>query len=385
MKNRSVPLLYAITFLFFFSLYVYTPNLPVYAASLSASLTVIGLLTGMYGLAQGVIRIPIGIVSDRLKRRKPFVVLGCALAVLSALGFCLTRSAGVLLLFRGLAGAAVGFWVSITVLFSSYYPPGRKIYAIGVVNSANFIGTSAATTLGGYLAGVDMALPFIFSLASAAAALVLSCFLKDVVPSGELMRIESVKKVSKNGRLWLLASIALLAMLLSMTLNLTFTPLIAKNLGATATQLGLLGTAHMLPMVPTAFFTNAMVNRFGARSVVTFGALLCIIPCVFTPIAPLAWVFVLQFALGAGVGLSFNTCFAICLEPFKPELQSTAMGLFQTIYSVGIFAGPTLTGALSAAIGFEKSYLVLGAVALFAAGLAFFGLRSSTPSGAPRH
>ncbi len=64
------------TFLFWTSLYVYVPILAPYGRHLGGSMTVIGLIISSYGLMQLLFRIPLGVWSDRIGRRKPFLAAG---------------------------------------------------------------------------------------------------------------------------------------------------------------------------------------------------------------------------------------------------------------------------------------------------------------------
>ena len=61
---------------FWMSLYAYVPVLPTYARDVGAPLGMIGLIVGAYGLTQLILRIPIGVWSDRVARRKPFLIGG---------------------------------------------------------------------------------------------------------------------------------------------------------------------------------------------------------------------------------------------------------------------------------------------------------------------
>ena len=64
-------------FLFWFSVYTYPSFLTTYAVNeLKAPSTIAGMIVGSYGLAQLAFRIPLGILSDFLKKRKPFIMLG---------------------------------------------------------------------------------------------------------------------------------------------------------------------------------------------------------------------------------------------------------------------------------------------------------------------
>jgi DHA1 family multidrug resistance protein-like MFS transporter len=64
------------------AIYLYAPVLPVYAKSLGASLTVVGIIVAAYALPQFLFRIPLGIWSDSLGRRKPFIVGGAIMVVI---------------------------------------------------------------------------------------------------------------------------------------------------------------------------------------------------------------------------------------------------------------------------------------------------------------
>ncbi|HRR91658.1 MAG TPA: MFS transporter, partial [bacterium] len=62
------------TFLFWVSLYLYVPILSPYAENLGSSLQMIGFIVGSYGFTQFILRIPLGIWSDKIQKRKPFII-----------------------------------------------------------------------------------------------------------------------------------------------------------------------------------------------------------------------------------------------------------------------------------------------------------------------
>ena len=75
-ERMAIWAFYGGTFLYWGALYVYSPILSVYAQSLGASFTTIGMVVGAYGFVQMLLRIPLGIWSDRLGRRLPFLYAG---------------------------------------------------------------------------------------------------------------------------------------------------------------------------------------------------------------------------------------------------------------------------------------------------------------------
>ena len=69
--KRPQVLLYFINAFFWMTVYTYVPIFPAYIKNTGATATMIGLITGSYGVVQMLLRLPLGILSDRLRRRKP--------------------------------------------------------------------------------------------------------------------------------------------------------------------------------------------------------------------------------------------------------------------------------------------------------------------------
>src|SRR3990172_4462631 len=105
-RSSLIVVLTAATFLFWASLYVYVPILPVYAESLGASLSMVGIVVASYAIAQLTLRIPLGVWADRLGRRKPFVVVGFVFAALGGLGLALAPNPWMLFAARTVTGIA---------------------------------------------------------------------------------------------------------------------------------------------------------------------------------------------------------------------------------------------------------------------------------------
>jgi MFS family permease len=108
-------LVYISSFFYWAAIYLYASVLPVYAESLGASLTVVGVIGAAYALPQLLFRIPIGIWSDSLGRRKPLVVSVIIITLLGACGLWISPGAGYLALSRGLVGVGAATWVVFAI------------------------------------------------------------------------------------------------------------------------------------------------------------------------------------------------------------------------------------------------------------------------------
>jgi len=154
LNRKTEKLLFLIgTTFFWISLYIYGPTLSPYAEHLSKSLALVGLVAGAYGFTQFLFRFPIGIWSDKIGRRKPFVLSGFILVSISCIGLALSPNAWVLLIFRGVAGVAASMWVAFTVLYSGYFRDDQAARAMSLITFCVGIG-QAVGAVGGKIADV---------------------------------------------------------------------------------------------------------------------------------------------------------------------------------------------------------------------------------------
>jgi len=197
-SNFRIPLFCVVTSLYWFSMYTYVPNLSTYAESIGASHKMVGLILGSYGFTQMLLRIPLGIFSDRINKRKIFILLGILISLLSALGMGLLKNPIFLLIFRGLTGVAAATWVAFTVLFSSYFPENETPKAIGYINSFNSLGQMVAMLLGGIVAQqLGSQAPFFLALVGGILAFILSLGIVEQKVDKEPIQISTLLAVGK--------------------------------------------------------------------------------------------------------------------------------------------------------------------------------------------
>ena len=150
--GRAPVVLYVTTALYWTSLYLYVPILAPFVEHQGGTLKVVGLVVSAYGLAQLLLRLPLGVASDRAGRRKPFLALGFLVSVAACLGFILAPGPWFMVGARFIAGISACAWVAFTVLFVSYFPPGEATKAMGYICFCNNLSIMAAAYAGGRLA-----------------------------------------------------------------------------------------------------------------------------------------------------------------------------------------------------------------------------------------
>lgn len=127
------------------------PTLSTYVESKTNNLAMVGIVLSQYGLWQAIIRLPLGIVSDWVGRRKPFIIGGFVLSALGAWLLATTGHINGMLVGRAITGLAAGTWVPLVVLFSSLFPPADAVKASALLSFVSSFGRVLATGITGSL------------------------------------------------------------------------------------------------------------------------------------------------------------------------------------------------------------------------------------------
>ncbi|HHW49164.1 MAG TPA: MFS transporter [Clostridiaceae bacterium] len=339
------------TSLFWFSLYAYVPIFPGYIEDLGVSHGMVGIIIGSYGFSQMIIRIPLGIISDRLNKRKLFILLGIISSFLSGLGLWLFSSALSMLFFRALAGIAAASWVAFSVLFSSYYRSDEATKATGYIMAANNFGQVLAMLAGGSAAEIFGARSS-FLLAAAAAVL---AFISGMLISEnkEITRkplsFAELASVGKSGNLIIVSVLAILSQFVVFATVYGFTPIVAESLGASSAQLGLLSTLSILPGIPAGALSGSYFsNKFGEKKTLFAGFIIAAFSCIAIPFAKSFSVLVITQVIGGfGKGVTLPLLMGLSIKNVEENKRGSAMGFFQAIYGLGMFTGPVAVGFIS--------------------------------------
>ncbi|MBI2941416.1 MAG: MFS transporter [Chloroflexi bacterium] len=372
--NPRIILLFAIVVFFYWAgMYFYVPILPVYAQSLGASLETIGLLVGAYGFAQMVLRIPIGIASDRLGRRRVFVVGGCLAALVGAVALAVAPAPGWLVLGRGVVGIAASAYVALSVLFATYFPAREATRAMALIG---FFGSTAqlfATTVGGWTAErFGWQAPMLIGACLAAGGIVVSLALPEppARPNARLT-VAAIRRVAGVRFLLAVAAASALAQYGTWGSSFSFVPIYAAGLGATPTELGLLLTVGLVPATLAPLTIAPLTRRWGDGRIVVAGLLLTALGTAVVPLtASLLSLAGSQLISGIGRGLSMPILMGLSIKTVAPEERATAMGFFQAIYAVGMFLGPATAGLVAAQLGLAGAFAASAACCVLGAVLA---------------
>jgi MFS family permease len=372
-RRRGVITVTVATIFLYLSLYLYVPFLPLRAAELGASNTMIGAVIAGFAVGQVVLRLPIGIGADLIGRRKPFAVGSLVLATLGGLGLALAPNTEMLLAARLLTGASVAGWVAITILFSSYYRPEETTKAMSRIMTVWAAGLVLGTFSGGIVAdlfGVKATFWGAVGAGVIGTALILSAP-EPVMEKTDRYGFDTLKKVATSGFLLRLSLIGITVQFVAFATYFAFVPVYAESIGASLSTIGYITTFTLAAAMTGTLIAPFVIARIGYRAtipatLIVVGAATAAVTLTNSTLSLL----IIQGIAGLGHGLLSAALMALAALSAVPRLRATAMGLYQSSYGVGVLAGPLAAGFVADRSGLNEVFVVTAGVAVVGAGLA---------------
>ncbi|WP_274652365.1 MFS transporter [Paenibacillus humicola] len=385
--NYRIPLFCAVTFLFWFSMYTCVPILTAYVEFLGASGKMAGLIVGMYGLSQMLLRVPVGVLSDRLHKRKLFIILGLLFSVLSGAGILITHDLTWILVLRTIAGVAAATWVDFTILFASYYLKQETTRAMGTISVYNSLGQMCGILCGGWFADhYSWESAFLIGAAVGLVGAAGALFIVEKFDENEQkITLQGVMEVAGDRTLLTVSFLSILFQVLTFATVFGFTPVYAQSLGATKLGLGLLTFCSTFPTALAAWMGGKyFAEKLGERTVIVIGFVLSGVFTVLIPFTDsLGLLIATQAIAGFGRGFTSPVLMSLSIKHMDTGKRATAMGFYQAIYGLGMFAGPLFMGAAGDWLTLREGFVIVGALGCVTAVIGFILLRSVTSKPKP--
>lgn len=355
----------------------YVPILPLYVKALDAAapLFLIGLVTGIHRLSLAITQPLAGSWSDRIGRRRPFIVGTVLAAVASFLG---GAALGVLdlTLYRILSGIGFGMLTLAAMAFiTDITSPNNRATAMGIFSASTLAGAAIGPLPGGVIAEafssrlLGYRATFYFSGAVMILVGIYAYFLikeraknvsEGVVKSTEKVAIREALKnkdtalASLSTFLWGISYGALLFMTI---------PLLGEKLSFTPLKIGWVISAFGWGHVAGAFVFGPLSDKFGRRK--PFGLISIlgsgILVILFAFSENLWWMVGINALFGFISGPCCNV-FPAMMSELNPSAPATSIGAQRFGEQSGIFLGPVIGGLLIPALGYQGAIVAYGAI-----------------------
>jgi predicted MFS family arabinose efflux permease len=372
--RRSIILFLIATFFYWLGLYLFVPIFPVYAQSMGASLSMVGVIVASYAFPQLLLRIPMGIYYDSMKRRKPMVAMAMVAVSTGALALGLAPNVSFLLLGRIITGIGGATWVAFTVYMASYYPRQSGARAIGLINSVNAIALVVATFSGGVIA--EYWSPrhtfFIAALLGMVGLVVLLISREPAAQPASNISFASIRKVISSRLLLIVSFMGVLLQFAMFAGMFGFIPIYAASIGASSADLGMITTVALAAAAVAAMLSIPVAERIGYTVTIIIGAVLIAAALVIVPLIHTIPVLIaIQVLNGFGRGVLQTVLMALSIHSIAPQQRATAMGFYQAVYAVGMIAGPMVSGVLADNMGLSSVFYLSASLLLVIGGIAF--------------
>jgi MFS family permease len=177
-------------------------------------------------------------------------------------------------------------------------------------------------------------------------------------------------------RQWIIFLVTILVGGLSLTISISFLFLYLDDLGADKTLMGLSLTAATISELPVWFFSNRLLERWGARRLLAFSLLACATQAFAYSLIQTPWLALpIQLLHGPAFSAMWAAGVSYANEIAPAGMRATAQGLFSGVgmglrAALGAFVGGLLYENLGAALMFRWGGIsaLLGLFVLVASG-----------------
>lgn len=378
MQKKNDDLLLVIVVLFWFAQYVFVPFLSPHLTALGISASFAGVIMGAYGMAQLILRIPISVGEDVSGRHKAFIISGLGVMALAAAIPLLSSAPAAYLISRTLTGVAASTWVSYTAAFTQNAEDVKA--RMGRLIAANNLGMMLSYVVSGVIYQfTGMNGLFAVSAVSAVAAAALTLLWKpDEIRLEKKFEMKTLLQVVSNRHLLKCALMTALGLMVVFATSSSFVSNYAKDMGADSVMLSIIAASfNALGVVTSWLYARGALRKLSERGQLMLAFLLMTAYCALLPLCKTpVHVALAQMLGGAARAIMYTLLMAIAPREVPAEAKTTATGVFQSVYSLGMTAGPVVMGALIDMSGsYATSFLLMGAASVVGIvwALLFFG------------
>jgi len=360
-ENRSSIILFlTVTFLFWTALYLYVPTLPTYIKTKTISLSMVGLVLSMYGLWMAIIRLPIGVIVDSLGWGKPPIILGLFFAAVGAFIMGKGNALGTLAFGRALTGLSAGTWVLLIGVFSTFFDFEKAIFAISMLTFSSSFGRMVATSLTGFLNQIGgYSLSFFLAASIGILAIILVLFINVKKRQPKKASPKSIAFLLTRQDVLLPSIINIVVHYGDWSVTFGFLPILAQQLGASDVIKSMLISVNIAAITAANLLNTFILKRIKHGYLLTSGAFLFFVGIMLIAFAPsVSYLFTGTVCMGFAFGIVYPILMGMSIQKVDRSERTTATGIHQSFYAIGMFTGPWLSGIIADRLGIRPMFMI---------------------------
>jgi DHA1 family multidrug resistance protein-like MFS transporter len=363
----------ALSFVLYLGAYMRLPLVPLFASDLGATTIQVGMINAGFMVAAALLSLPLGLVSDRLGRRR-LILAGMTISGLTSLFLLLVRTplqVGTIYLFSGIGLAC--FSPSMMSYVGDVSPPSFLGRAYGWYTSSLYLGMAAGPGLGGAIAAGGFRAAFLVSAAVIAAGILVGGPRMPAPPAvirpATANLATDFREIVRN-RAVLACWTATFFSTYAWGSLFAFFPLYAREMGISVTHTGLIFTCQAAANAAVRIPIGHLTDRTGKRErYIISGNLLFALFIALIGMFPNAFpLYLLFLGIGGTMAAAFTAIGAVLSESVPTRVRGLAMGGYNTCIYGGFAVSAATLGAVISRFGFAAGFAAAGGLCALSVG-----------------
>ncbi len=344
-----------------------------YAMGFTSSLTIAGVISGIFSIAALIIRPFAGLTVDSVNKKSLFIIANTLIGF-SVVGYAFSSNVPVLFFFRILHGVAFGVSSTVNIaLVSKYIPKGRTGEGLGYYGLGQVVAQVISPNLGVYIEG-KYGFQILFLIIASLSFLGVALLTLLNYPKSSQSASKVKRKLTLNSLIAREVIVyAVIGGMFSFGNGIVSSFLVLLGQERNIKNIGLFFSVGAVVLFILRLFVGRIVDKQGLTMVVNVSLVVTAISMALIGVAPVLGLLLVASALksiGQGGGqISLQT---ECIKRVNPGRVGVATSTFYIGADIGQGVGPMIGGAISSTFNYTVLFLVCAALMLLA--MLFFHL-----------
>jgi len=370
-----------------------TPVLALFAASFGVGPEAIGFAVAISTITGVFFKMPAGVISDIIGRRKTMLI-GLTFFAVIPFFYLLVDSYNTLLVIRFLHGFATAIYGPVIMAVVVDIADGKRAEMLSLFSSITIIGNLLGAPLGGFLlgrlaSGGGEQLVHFHIIYGVVAALGMAGLLTGIWGSRGMAGkpnngtgkstvsavinhfFHSLKNILTDRRIVVTSNMEGVENLAVGALEAFMPIYIVMVLGYSEFQAGLIWGVQIFATVLAKPLMGKISDKHGRRPLLFRGMFVCALPFAVVPwVKDYSILLLISLVFGLGEAIVTSSSAAMVADFCREDNIGSAMGVFGTLYDVGHATGPILAGlliGLSNGQDFRLAFAIIAAILVISA------------------
>ncbi|MCD1293454.1 MFS transporter [Methanocella sp. CWC-04] len=365
MLDKKTIIFSLVSFALFMDMMVYgliIPVVPSYSLSLGADELIIGIIFGAYSAALLIAGIPFGFLADRIGRR-PLLISGMLLLALSTAIFGLASDINILIIARIVQGiSAAATWTAGLALLADTFDRSERGQKLGLAMSMNVLGALTGPVIGGLIFDNLGYTPtfLIPSVMAAVAGVLFFAIPHESRKNPSFSPFEILRRPNDKALLLVLAAISIAGAATFGIIEPYMPVYFYEKFSATPTVIGLMfGLMAFLSMIAQPL-AGKIYDRRGGGMMIPAGMMLTAAIITASTLMPSILLTGCIFSLlGVTTAIALMPMLPLISDLYGGNEKDNSYGLiygaYNTLFSIGLAAGPFIGGISISFLGFPHT------------------------------